>query len=360
MSRFFLTILIFSLFYSFSSFAQKSESNPYVIEGIRANAIGDDPSKARDIALRKAKREAVEVLLNRLNYPVEIADELDEVDIFKMIRSQQIDNEEIVGNQYIATLNIVFSQDFVDDVMEKNNFKIITDINVRPFLLFLAEDKDGEIILWEQENSWAKAVKNNIKQDFKNPIVIPEANIDNVRIINSSNLKKIDYQNIEPIYARYGVDSSYITIFSYDKDLNEIYIDITYIRGLQNKAIKLKFVNTDFLEKDELIDIVAKKTVSYLISLNSSYIQDQVSYEKVLAVPISSFGNYLMIKNKIEKSGILNSMKLNVVSKNYFLISANFKDDEKMVANDFKKIGLTLEKKSPNYYTLTHKIDNEI
>ena len=360
MSRFFLTILILPLFYSFSSFANDGDTNPYVIEGIRANAVGDDPSQARDLALKQAKREAVEILLKRLRYPVEIADQLDEVDIFKMIRSQQIDNEEIIGNQYIATLNIVFSQDFVDDVMQRNNYRTVSDEDIDPSLLFLAEEDDGEINLWGEGNSWAAAVKKNMKRGNKDPLIIPDFDIENVSIINSSNINTIDHKGIEPIHARYGVDSSYITTFSYDEDLNEIYIDITYIRNLQKKSIKLKFVNTDFLEKEELLDIVAKKTISYLISLDNSQMREKESLEKVIAVPVTSLGNYLMVKNKIEKSGILHLMRLNVVSNDYFLISANFKDEEEQVAADFKEIGLRLEKKSSNYYTLSQELANEI
>jgi len=174
----------------------------------------------------------------------------------------------------------------------------------------------------------------------------------NIAVVNRDNIAQIDYAALEPMILRYRADAAYTMFFDYNEIENKVGINVFYIRKLQKKQIKLSFINADHLSYEALLDKVANKTIDYLLS-------NQISENKVLSsslvhigINISSLGSWLMIKNKIENSNLVNQLNIESISHDYALISVNYIDPRVSIEEAFAAIGINLTKKSDNFYII--------
>lgn len=349
---------IFSLFFIvvFTAFsAAAADSSTYLVEGINVNVTSKSPSGARNSAVATARRDAFLVLLTRLDMKINIADTVSDDEISDMVRSEQIDNEKMAGNTYSATFNIMFAKDFVDHILtqkEKGKSEQKTEIVEGLTVLLPAKMIKRRALLWEDGNDWKKAIERNLVKKSKTQFVIPNADVSTIAIVNRDNVALIDYTGLEPLLQRYRSDSAYSLIFSYDEIENKVTINVFYIRKLQKKQIKLSFINVDRLSYEALLDKVADKTIEYLMGARNN--DDKVLSSNVtrIGIYIGNLGNWLGVKNKIEGSNLVSQLNIESISRDYVVISVNYVNGQMDIQEAFTKIGLSLDKKADNFYTL--------
>jgi hypothetical protein len=354
MSRFFL--LIFLLISCTSYAADKSE---YLVEDVAVSITGKSPNEARNSATASARRDAFLILLTRLGMKTNTADSVSNDEISEMVRSEQIDNEKIAGNNYSATFNIMFAKDFVDHILNKKNVekpeeKKVEEVN-ESYVLIPAKTSKRRTILWEENNDWKKAVEKSLSKKKKEAraFIIPDSDMANISVVNRDNVEHVEYVGLEPMLSRYKSGAAYILLFNYDEIENKVNINVSYIRKLQKKQFKLSFINVDLLSYEALIDKVADKTIEYLLS-------NQTSDNKVLSsnliriqIPISGLGNWIMVKNKIEGSNLVNQLNIESISRDFVLVSVNYLDARVSIEEGFSKIGLRLNKQAENFYVVS-------
>ena len=353
MSRIFSVFFILLITFSASSHA--ANPNIYLIENVDTKIAGKSPSSARNIAHANARRDAFLILLTRLEMNVNIADNISDDEISYMVSSEQIDKEKIAGNLYSATFNIMFAKDFVDHILAQKTSQKVKNRQQESHLLIPAKLlKNKKLLLWEDENDWKKAIVKNLAKrsdSTSQKFLLPEADMQNIASLNRENITNVDYQTIEPILSKYGSDAAYSLIFFYDEIENKVTINLAYIRKLQKKQVKLGFINVDRLDYEALLDKVADKTIDYLINSQSS--ENKVSISSLIRfeIPISSIGNWLTIKDKIENSNLVNQLNIEAISRDYALISVNYIGNAN-ISEAFLGIGFSLSKKSENFYRL--------
>lgn len=357
MSRFFLLLL--TAFITFSSYSFAAANN-YLVENVNVNVLGKSPSNARNKAVATARRDAFLILLTRLDLDPNILDSIEDEEVSDMVRSEQIDHEKMAGNNYSATFNIMFSQDFVDHILSNKNIEQTAThkITQETSLLIPVKMVDNRIILWENSNDWKKSITQTIQQKFANAenkkFLVPEADIENLTTLNRDNVQAIDHQKLEPLLNRYHADVAYVILFSYDDIRNKVTIDVSNIQKYQKKKVRLSFVNINHLEPDHLLDKVAFKTLDYLAS-NSSFIKDKNKDPNLIKmhIPIDSLNEWLVIKKRLEASGLVEKLLLESVSRDYALISVTYKHPKQTIIESFKSAGLDLDKKDRDVYILT-------
>jgi hypothetical protein len=351
---------IFSVFFillvSFSATAYAANQNNYLVENVDVKVTGKSPSGARNAANANARRDAFLILLTRLEMNVNIADHITDDEISYMVRSEQIDKEKIAGNSYSATFNIMFAKDFVDHVLAQKTSQKVKDKQQESYLLIPAKLlKNKKLLLWEDENDWKKAIAQNLvkrSDAVSQKFILPEADMQNIASLNRDNVTNIDYPAIEPVVLKYNSNAAYSLIFFYDEIENKVTINLFYIRKLQKKQVRLSFVNVDRLGYEALLDKVAAKTIDYLINSQSG--EDKVLSSNIIRfeIPISSIGNWLTIKDKIENSNLINQLNIEAISRDYALISVNYIGNID-INEAFSGVGFSLSKKSENFYRLT-------
>jgi hypothetical protein len=350
MSRIFSLFLLFFLLNTSVSYS--ADSNIYLVGDVIVSITSKSPSTARTAATASARRDAFLILLTRLELKTSLADNIADDEIAEMVRSEQIDNEKIAGNNYSATFNILFAKDFVEHILAKKTANKVEEKKEESFLLIPAKIVKRRPILWEEENDWKKAIEKNLSKKSQKKFVIPQSDVESLAIVNRDNVETIDFAGLEPLLNRYKSEASYTLLFNYDEIENKVTINVVYIRKLQRKLFKLGFVNVDRLSYENLLDKVAGKTIDYLLSAQNSESKMLSSGPIHIGIPISSLGNWLMIKNKIENSSLISQLNIESISRDYVLISVNYTNGQMEINEAFAKIGLPLDKKADNFYKL--------
>jgi hypothetical protein len=101
-----------------------------------------------------------------------------------------------------------------------------------------------------------------------------------------------------------------------------------------------------------LLDKVASKTIEYLI--NSQKPENVIAASSLIRIqiPIANLASWLEIKNKIENSGLISQLNVESISRDYGVISVNYLKGDAEVIPTFLGLGINLQQKSENFYTL--------
>ncbi len=353
----FFTFALLSLSFLANAALAESSDN-YMISGVTASASSKSAGEAKNIVTNNARRDAFTTLLTRLALSTSIANDASNDEIFDMVRSEQIAEEKIAGSNYSATFNILFARSAVDSFLNKKSVK--RGVAVEDSFLVLpvkmvkrnAGEDSYQMILWEDVNEWKAAVGKALKNKSLNNFIIPDSDLSNVSMINQENVEKLEYSQIEPLFARYKTVGAYVLFFYFDDIENKVSITVKNIRKLQRKQVKLSFVNVNRLSYQGLIDKVADKTLEYLVSSQKDKGNKSANSVK-LEVQISSFGNWKMLKNKIENSNLINQMNIEAISKDYVKVEVDYSGSDPDIISAFAKIGLALTQKSDNSYLVS-------
>ncbi len=347
---FLCNLLIFLFITTLQAHAKKSDSK-YHVQGVIANAVADDPFQARKVAIADARRRAFKIMLQNLEIKANADELFDDQEISDTIRSQQVEGERIAGNEYFASLNIIFDQDFIDHaILQKNLKDFEQNKKAENYLILPAKKVDNQIYFWSEANNWKTAIINNLQNSRSKIYKTVEPSIDNLTLLDEAIFIEPKFQDIAEIANRYDADSAYSLIFSYNKIKHEAYVDITYLQNIHRKRIRLNFVNANALEENELLDIVAKKTIQYL-NQQDHKIDFADDGKKYIGIPITSLGHWLMIKNKLESATFLNGLEIKTISRDFVVIAAFYDKNQALMESDFLSIGLIVNRKSFNYFS---------
>ncbi|GDX35937.1 hypothetical protein LBMAG18_04480 [Alphaproteobacteria bacterium] len=361
-------LFIFNLFWTtifvFHASAFGANNELYLVENIPTKVKGKSPAQARNMAVASARRDGFLILLTRLQLNLAIADEINDEEISDMVSSEQIQDEKIAGNVYSANFNITFAKNFVDHILKQKSQQLKDQGNESAFknsenketaLIIAGINQNKRIILWEQDNLWRYALNRSLGKKNKKNFVVGQSDVDNIAIVNSENITNIKYGDLEQMLAKYNANSAYTIILNYDNIENKITLDVNYMRKMQNKQIRLSFVNVDRLNFEQLLDTVAQKTIEYLSTaqiandknLNNNFIR--------LGIYLNDLDSWINFKKQIENANFINQLNIESIARDYAVISVNYNDGNNKIEDNLAKINADADKKSENFYLVTLK-----
>jgi hypothetical protein len=138
--------------------AQVTSGNAFTISGVDVDATGPDAVKARDQAVREAKRRAVALLIEKMVAPEDRSKvrPVDDARLEGMIRGVEFAKERPAGNRFSGTFNVVFAADQVKAWLSEAGITIAETV-ARPALLVpLWKDQNGVEPL-DDRNAWRDA-----------------------------------------------------------------------------------------------------------------------------------------------------------------------------------------------------------
>lgn len=347
MSRIFSLILIFLLTLFSPCFADDAI---YLIENLPVNVSAKTPAEASAGAHIKINREAFLILLSRLNIDEKVAIKFSDEEISEMIRTKYINDEKMAGNSYSAIFNITFAKDFVDHILTKKlqpeNF-LNNDANVltKPFLLVPIKVSGTNNNVW-QNNNWYEIFTKTVGKNHEKFVVL-ENSLENIAYVNSDNVSDLNYEDISALLNSHNASAIYLIFFTFDKNNDRINVDLTSLGFVGKKKIRLNFSNISAIDKNNLDEIVTKKVLDYLssVKVNDKAVIGAINME----VKIRNLNNYLMMKNKIENSGLVNQVSVKAVSRDYVLLKLNYVGNSDVAAS-FATKGIALQYQGDNNY----------
>lgn len=343
--------LIFSTIFLLNASILKAEDikNIYSVESVLVNVDSENPTKARDLGVKTARKDAFLILLARMNIDLNVAEGLEEDEISSMVESEQITNEKIAGKNYSALFNIAFSKGSVEHILKQKDVKK-TPSKITPYLLIPAKKIDDKIVLWQESNDWKKAVQRTLDKEVEKKFFVPDSNLENIAVVNDENVENITYDNLEPLIHRYNISTSYILLFSFDEIENKAIIEVTQLNKLQKNQSRLHFVNTNRLSYQEMLDKVSSKVLEHLLKLQLEESKTANSYR--IEIVNDELDNFLMIKNRIENSNLVDQLVLESISKDGAVIKINYINPNFSIEESFAKIGIILINQGNKYYKI--------
>jgi hypothetical protein len=352
--------LIFLAFFSLnSSLAQDFEGNIYLVEAITSKAVSKTANEAKIIVGTNVRRDAFMMLLTRLKLPIATSDNVTDAEIAEMVRSEQVVNEKISKNSYSATFNIIFAKDFVEHILAKKfdgeKIKQVDKPESYSEKITIIPVKMAKIrpLVWEQENDWKVMLerviaKNRLQKNF----AIPEANIENVTMVNGQNIKNIAFSDVEKISSANNSEAVYLLFFNFDEIENKVLIEVVYLRKLLKRQFRLSFINVDRLSYNDLIIKVAEKTLEYLGSntIGSDNVLDKNIVN--IRIKISTLDDWLNIKKTIENANIVEDVAVSSISRDEVKAKINYNNTKISIEEAFRNIGISISKQDQGFYEI--------
>jgi hypothetical protein len=138
--------------------AQVVSNNSYTVSGVDVDVTAADALKARDQAIREAKRKAVQQLVERV---VAAEDRgrvppLDDARLDSMVRGVEFANDRSAGNRYIASINVIFAADQVKAWLGGAGVKSAETV-ARPALVVPLWKGNAGVEPLDDRNAWRDA-----------------------------------------------------------------------------------------------------------------------------------------------------------------------------------------------------------
>lgn len=359
-------LFLLSAIFIISSFNAKAIQNIYEVENVQINSSAPTPAQARDLAIINAQKNGLIILLNRLGVNSNIIDDSSDDEIAALVRSRQIADENIAGNNYSAVFNLVFAKDFIDDFLLRKN---IRDNSLKAKSNLATEGKTAllipvkilktESLLWETNNDWKGTLERILQDQLNSQLKIPIGDLNDIAAINAEEITNYGYQQFEPILKKYHCNFVYLAFFDYDYIENKAIITLKTIREFQTQEIKLSLVNVDRLDYTNFLSKTSKRTIEYLLNPQNfnhdSSLNEQDTKKNIiqLTILVLNLDEWLVVKNKIEASNLINQMEIISIARGKIKISVNYVAKNPNIIDSFADIGLFGSKESESSYLLS-------
>lgn len=354
MSRIFLvSYFVFWLICS-TSFAMDDDF--YTIDDIEIHSSGESASEAKNKAFIDSRRNGLAILFDKIGLDPITLEKFSDEDLEETVKSEQVKSEVIAGSNYSAILKITYDKNYIDYALKR---KKLENLDLEENYIALPITKIGDdFLLWEKENIWKESIGNaineRIAEDSDYKIFVLDGDIENVSTISRKAILEKDYKMFVPTLFRYNAKGVYLISFFNDTLNQKIVVNVSLIKKTQKKHIKFSFINTSSIAENELVNMVASKTINYLMSINGKKLRNHDSNIKEIEIRTRSYSRWLKTKQKIEDSGLISDFIIKSISKDKAVILVKYIGKNPDLALGFKNIGLNIERTGENNF----KIDN--
>jgi Uncharacterized protein conserved in bacteria (DUF2066) len=203
--------------------AQGSGGNAFTVTGVDVDTPGADALKARDQAVREAKRRAVGMLVERMVSP-EDRNKVPAVDdgrLESMIRGVEFTKERSSANRFVGTLNVVFAADQVKSWLSGAGVSVAETV-ARPALLVpLWKGKNGVEPL-DDRNTWRDAWSKLDTSASAVPLTVVRGDQLDQSAMSVEEAYVGDVAALTRLNERYRLPTIIVAIVEGDKDSGEL------------------------------------------------------------------------------------------------------------------------------------------
>jgi len=183
-----------------------------VVENIRADVTSDNAVNAREKALAKARREAFQILSDRMlkGDALNQARDIDDLTISSLIKNFEIVREKLSSTRYIATISVTFDRAAIKSYFYSTGDKHTTSI--RRSVMILPWFVVGEqAMIWQDSNIWMQAWRNMAEAGSSVvPFMLPLGDIIDIRDYAPASPFSQQGMALEALRLRYKVEDIFL------------------------------------------------------------------------------------------------------------------------------------------------------
>lgn len=318
---------------------QETPSTLFTVENVETDVTSDNAVKAREIALKKARKKAFSTLAERLlsGEDKRTAAGADDITISSLISSFEVLEEKLSDVRYIATINVTFDEDAVKSYFFQSGDSFTTSVK-KPVLILPWYGVSGQMGLWGDNNPWA-AAWNQMANSGSSivPFVMPIGDITDMRDYPAQMPLSYDDTVLQNFEMKYGVDDSIIAIAQPQGGVVVITLHGTesgYPRKLETLSV------TGGAWDETVYKRGVEQVLAFLRSDWKNKTAVMAGHEKPqqykLIAKYSGLQNWVELRSALEDTQGIEKIQVNSVSPQQASITLNFK-------GDIQKMALLLE-----------------
>ncbi|MDD3288984.1 MAG: DUF2066 domain-containing protein [Alphaproteobacteria bacterium] len=327
-------------------------SSVYQITDVAVDITADTAAHARDQAVVKAQRSALEQLLTRLGSDTSIAGKQSDDDIATLVQAFEVQQERTSSVRYIGTFTVQFKPNSVRNLLNKSGSNY-SEARSRPIVVLPISTYNGRQILWEDSTKWRSAWDDAAKGSGLVPLIIPSGDLEDIAILSTAEAIKGKPEAMQAMIEKYQAGSALVAILKSDPD------HPTAGQPLEIEAIKydaygkasepMKIDPTAATDKSALSQIVRQIRDKLEGGWKqSAKVSKGPSSHLPVNVPIDSLPAWMAIKKKLGNSPMVNKINTIVLTRGEAKIELEFNGNISDLVTALDQEGLTLEQMEPS------------
>ncbi len=233
--KFIITLIILS----FMGLGQaNADDELFTVGNVKVDVTADNSVLAQNKAFEEAQNKAFEILAKRMVAEAQVKSVAtpNSLTISSLVKDYEVTDEKLSAVRYIGTYIFRFRAAAVSKFFSVSGVTY-TDTSSEPLLILPILQKDGNNILWSEENIWMKAWGRSQNLVGIIPVEIPMGDLMDVSDIDGSNVLSYERLKLDNMVRRYNSKSAIILIATPDNNAEAITIAIYDAGGFRAEHI---------------------------------------------------------------------------------------------------------------------------
>lgn len=321
---------------------------------VSMDVTGLDATDAKTQALKKAEREGLDQLLERLQptQKAAILARLDDAIISAMVKGVEVLDEKIAGPRYRAQLRVSYNALAVDTLLDK---KVGAEgapapeanITSTSILVIPVYEEDGTTVLWEPTNPWRDAWKRTAMGWSGGDILVPYGDAADMEAITTEAVQTANLQALMHFFTRYGVGEVVVMKTVFRKGENSG-LDVVHRHIGKNRSdVYVQDYRGD--PQEELSSLMGRASQD-LIEQISRQRQDLLAKQAAAAreedgrltllVPLNTLDSWTKVRTTLLKLPSVTKLDITAISPQQVDVLLRFRGPQTSLANDITGVGL--------------------
>lgn len=326
------------------SHAQVTSGNAFTISGVDVDVTGADAIKARDQAVRDAKRRAVGMLIERMVAPEDRAKvpPVDDARLEGMVRGVEFAKERPAGNRFIGTLNVVFASDQVKAWLSEAGIGVAETVARAALVVPLWKDKNGVEPL-DDSNAWRDAWKKLDTSGSAVPVTVVRGDQLDQNALSVEEAYVGDVSALSRLNDRYHLPSIVVAIVEGDKDAGTL--SVSGFRYDAQTGARSDLGKVTVAGAGQLADAAAKIQAKLDADWRGVAVVRRDSQDAIdVVVPIKALSDWVQVRQRLGAIPAIKGIAVRTLETDHADVHVDYYGTSEQLQQTLAQAGLQLTK----------------
>ena len=337
-------VLLAAAAFAGDAFAQVTSGNAFTIGGVDVDVTGADALKARDQAVREAKRRAVGLLIERMVAPEDRSKvpPVDDARLEGMIRGVEFAKERPAGNRFTGTLNVVFGVDQVKSWLSEAGIAVAETVARAALVVPLWKDKNGVEPL-DDRNAWRDAWSKLDTSASAVPVTVVRGDQIDQNALSVEEAYVGDVTSLTRLNERYRMPTIVVAIVEGDKDAGTLSVG-GYRYDAQTGA-RSDLAKVSVAGAGQLADAAGKIQAKLDGDWRSMAVVRRDSQDAMeLIVPIKALSDWVQVRQRLAAIPAIKSVVVRTLESDRAEVHVDYYGTADQLTQTLAQAGLQLSK----------------